>query len=149
MATTCKLYTDRKQIIPPNTWTPIRYDRALRDDGPMWGGGGMDDPASALITPKRSGDFVWFRFLHWDSITVPEGDTRQRQFLEQFCRDPYGTPDSTGSSDEGDTAGREFQIASWAFAGRAGQPVAVRVWHDHHEPVAVVHAQFIAMTWDY
>jgi hypothetical protein len=148
VATLTKLYTDTPQEVPPQTWTVLRFEKALRDDG-MWGGGGMTDPASALITPQQDGDFIWFRFLHWASITVPAGDTRQRQFLAQFVRDPYGVPDSTGTADHGDTAGREFQVAGWQFAGRAGQPVAVRVWHDHHEPVDVLHAQFVGMTWDH
>ncbi|WP_431781695.1 hypothetical protein [Streptomyces chumphonensis] len=149
MATLCKLYSDAEQIIVPETWTPLRFERALRDDGPMWGGGGVSSPDSALITPRRDGDFEWERFVHWESIIVPEGDTRPRQFLEQFCRDPYTAPDTTATTDGVDTPGKEFRLASWRFRGRAGQPVAVRVWHDHHEPVKVTHSQFIASTSDY
>lgn len=150
MATQCKLYTDTPQPIPPQTWTTIRYDQVLRDDANMYRGLRLiTDPTSALITPPANGDYIWFRFLHWDGITLPDGDTRERQFIERFVRDPYTAPDSTGSSDSDDTAGKEFQLASWAFYGRSNQPVAVEVWHDHELPVAVTHAQFIAMTWDY
>ncbi|MFE9337776.1 hypothetical protein [Streptomyces sp. NPDC007063] len=150
MATMCKLYTDTDQLIPPETWTTVRFDRVLKDTASLYRGtGSVTDPASALVQPPRDGDFIWFRFVHWDSITIPDGDERERQFLEQFCRDPYGQWDSTGSTDADDTPGREFHLASWSFKGRAGQPVAIRVWHDHHEPVSIVHAQFVAMTWDY
>ncbi|MEI5100285.1 hypothetical protein RB200_19380 [Streptomyces sp. PmtG] len=150
MATQCKLYTNTAQLIEPETWTTVRYDVVLRDDARMSRGDGeLRDPSSALIVPSRSGDFIWYRFVHWDAIEQPEGDVRQRQFMERFVRDPYGGRDSTGSADGDDTAGREFHLGGWAFYGRAGQPVAVEVWHDHHEPVAVVHAQFVGMTWDY
>jgi hypothetical protein len=37
----------------------------------------------------------------------------------------------------------------WPFAGQAGQPVGVEVWHDHTEPWPLEHAQFVGMTWDY
>jgi hypothetical protein len=150
VATQCKLYTNTPQLIEPETWTTLRYDQVLRDTASMARGTrAITDTKSALIVPPRDGDFLWFRFVHWDPITVPEGDTRERQFMERFVRDPYGAPDSTGSSDGDDTAGKEFHLGGWAFYGRAGQGVAVEVWHDHHEPVAVVHAQFIGMTWDY
>lgn len=150
MATQCKLYTNTPQLIEPQTWTTVRYDQVLRDDARMSRGNrSLADPRSGLIVPPENGDFLWFRFLHWDSITLPDGDPRERQFLERFVRDPYTDPDSTGSSDTGDTPGKEYRLASWAFAGRAGQPVAVEVWHDHDQPVSITHAQFIGMTWDY
>jgi hypothetical protein len=150
LATQCKLYTNTPQLIQPQTWTTVRYDDVLRDDDHMFPGTGkVTDRNSALITPRHDGDFIWFRFLHWDTIAVPESDARQRQFIERFVRDPYSSPDSTGSSDGNDTPGKEFRLGSWAFAGRVGQPVAVEVWHDHDQPVAITHAQFIGMTWDY
>lgn len=152
MATQCKLYTNTPQLIQPQTWTTVRYDEVLRNDRRMFQGTGtgvVAEPESALIQPPQDGDFIWSRFLHWDTITVPPGDTRPRQFIERFCRDPYTVPDSTGSSDGPDSGGREFRLGTWQFRGHAGQPVAVQVWHDHSEPVAVVHAQFVATTWDY
>lgn len=150
MATQCKLYTDTRQMVPPQTWTTVRYDRVIRNDlGMFRGNARVTDPKSALIVPPQDGDFIWYRFLHWDAVVVPEGDVRERQFMERFVRDPYGAADSTGSSDGDDTAGREFRLGGWPFAGQAGEPVAVEVWHDHHEEVAVVHAQFVGMTWDY
>ncbi len=150
MATQCKLLTNVSQLIEPQTWTTVRFDQVIRNDGGMYQGtGDVADPESALIMPPHDGDFLWYRFVHWASITVPEGDARERQFLAQFCRDPYTSPDSTGSTDDDHTAGKQFHLASWAFYGRDDQPVAVRVWHDHDQPVDVTHAQFVAMTWDY
>ncbi|NGO69295.1 hypothetical protein [Streptomyces boncukensis] len=148
MATMCKLFTNTDQEIPPQTWTTVRFDVVLRDDGMYQGTGLVTDAESALIQPPADGDYLWFRFVHWDSITTSDCDP-EVQFIERFVRDPYTDPDSTGSQDGDDTAGREFHLGGWAFKGRAGQPVAVEVWHNHSEPVDVTHAQFIAMTWDY
>lgn len=150
MAAQCKLMTDIAQTIQPKTWTPIRFDDVLGDRHSMYQGtGSVNDPESALIQPPQDGYFLWSRFVHWDSISIPAGDARERQFLEQFCRDPYTSPDSTGSTDADVTAGKQFHLATWPIYGRAGQPMAIRVWHDHHEPVDIVHAQFVATTWDY
>ena len=153
MATMCKLYTDTAQTIPPETWTTVRFDQVLKDTGTMYQGtGSVADPESALIAPDQDGDFIWFRKVHWASIGSSGGGV---QFIERFVRDPYETDpypqdnDSTGGDDSNDTPGQEFNVGAWAFKGRAGQPVAIEVWHNHTSPVDVVHAQFVAMTWDY
>ncbi|MEV2277697.1 hypothetical protein AB0I72_19125 [Nocardiopsis sp. NPDC049922] len=149
MATQCKLLTDTHQLIQPQTWTTIRFDQVLRNDNGMYQGtGDVADPESALIEPSADGDFLWFRKVHWASISTADCDP-EVQFIERFVRDPYTAPDSTGGDDTDDTAGQEFNVGAWAFRGRAGQPVAVEVWHNHSSPVPVVHAQFVAMTWDY
>lgn len=142
MATQCKLYRDTPQLIPPNTWTLLTFDKAIRNDRHM-------QRNLSTIMPPFDGDFIWYRFIHWDTITVPDGDVRERQFMERFVRDPNGTPDSTGSTDGDDTAGKEYRLGGWPFYGEAGEHVGVQVWHDHTDSVAVVHAQFIGMTWDY
>lgn len=150
MATSCKLYTVTPQSIQPQTWTAIRFDVVLSNDGNMYQGDGtVINPDSALIMPPQDADFVWFRCVKWASITLPLGDTRERQFMERFCRDPYTAPDDTGSADEADTPGQEFHLGGWFFRGHAGQSVALQVWHDHTSPVDVTHAQFVAATWDY
>lgn len=146
MATMCKLYTDTAQTIQPQTWTTVKFDQVLRnDDGMYQGTGDVADPESALIAPAQDGDFIWFRKVHWASV----GATAGVQFIERFVRDPYTSADSTGGDDSNDTAGAEFNVGAWSFKGRAGQPVAVEVWHNHEDPVDVTHAQFIAQTWDY
>jgi hypothetical protein len=150
MATQCKLYTNVRQAIPPNVWTTIRFDTVLRDDEGMYQGDGtVTNPNSALIKPKASGDFIWSRLVKFDSITVPEGDTRDRQFNIRFVRNPYTAPDNTGEADGPNTPGQDIRLGTWQFRGNAGQPVAVEVCHNHHEPVDVIHAQFVATTWDY
>ncbi len=147
MATQCKLYTDVAQSIEPQTWTTIKYDQVLKDTGTMYQGDGtVTNPDSALIEPDQDGDFIWFRKVHWASISA-SGD--EAQFIERFVRNPYTDADSTGGDDHDDTDGAEFNVGAWAFRGRSGQPVAVEVWHNHSDPVDVTHAQFIAMTWDY
>lgn len=149
MATVCKLYTDTTQTIQPQTWTTVRFDVVLKDTGSMYQGtGSVADPESALIEPGQDGDFIWFRKVHWASIAADDCDD-EVQFIERFVRDPYTDADSTGGDDHDDTAGAEFNVGAWAFRGRAGQPVAVEVWHNHDQPVDVTHAQFIAMTWDH
>lgn len=143
MATQCKLYRGTKpQIIQPNTWTLVTYETALRNDRSM-------SRDLSLIVPPESGDFIWARNLRWESIEIPDGDTRQRQFMARFIRDPHGIRDDTGAEDQIDTPGRDWDTNSWFFYGRAGQPVGVEVWHDHHAPAALGHAQFVGMTWDY
>jgi len=150
MATQCKLYTNVPQSIPPNTWTTIKFDVTLRNDRGMYQGThDAISPQSALIVPDEDGDFIWSRFVKWDSITIPEGDTRPRDFHERFVRDPYTAPDGTGETDGPDTVGMDLRVVTWPFWGKAGRPIAVEVRHNHHEPAVVVHAQFSATTWDY
>lgn len=150
MSTQCKLYTDTHQLVPPDTWTTVRFDVVLRNDRAMYQGDAtVTDPGSALIQPDKDGDFLFFRFVKWAPITIPDGDTRPRDFHERFVRDPYTSPDGTGETDGPDTTGQDLRIVGWPFRGRAGQPVAVQVRHNHHEPVAIIHAQFAALTWDY
>ncbi|MEB8338557.1 hypothetical protein [Streptomyces endophyticus] len=142
MAAQCKLYRNTPQLIAPRTWTLVTYERAIRNDR------GMEQDL-ALIVPDRDGDFVWARNIRWEPVTQPEGDVRVRQFMSRFIRDPHGIRDDTGAGDRMDSPGRDWDTTMWPFFGRAGQPVGVEVWHDHHEPAAVGHAQFVGMTWDY
>jgi hypothetical protein len=150
MATQCKLYTNVRQSVPPNTWYRILFDVTLRDDGGMYQGDyTADSPDSALIQPVHDGDYIWAREVKFDPIVLPDGDTRQRQFNVRFVRDPYTNPDNTGEADGNDTPGQDIRLGTWLFRGRAGQPVAVEVRHDHTSPVDVIHAQFSATTWDF
>lgn len=142
MATECKLYRNTPLVIPPLEWTLVTYDRAIRNDRKM-------AVNLETIRPPEDGDFIWLRNLRWNDIEIPEGDDRQRQFMAHFIRDPHGVRDDTGAEDGLDTPGRDWDTTTWSFYGNAGQPVGVEVWHDHHEPVELGHAQFIGITWDY
>ena len=143
MATVCKLYRGEKpQIIPPGEWTLVTYEKTLSNDRSM-----MRD--LALIQPPFDGDFIWARNLRWAAIDIPEGDTRTRQFMSRFIRDPHGIRDDTGADDRVATPGRSWQTVMWPFAGQANMPVGVEVWHDHHEAWALEHAQFVGYTADY
>lgn len=143
MATVCKLYRGTEsQLIPPNAWTLVTYESVLSNDRKM----ARD---LSLIMPPFDGDFIWARNLRWGAIDIPDGDLRPRQIMSRFIRDPHGKPDDTGADDRLATPGRSWQTVSWAFAGQANQPVGVEVWHDHHEPWALEHAQFVGYTADY
>lgn len=143
MAKQVKLYRGQTaQIIPPNTWTLLTFEKAIRNDLSMQQG-------LELIVPAHDGDFLWARNIRWESITIPAGDSRPRQFMSRFIRDPHGEADDTGASDQLDSPGKDWLTTMWPFWGEHGQPVGVQVWHDHHEPAAVGHAQFVGMTWDY
>lgn len=142
MATQCKLYRNTPQTVPPNSWTLLTFDQALRNDRDM-------QQDLSLIVPPCDGDFVWGRNIRWESITIPDGDARARQFMARFVRDPHGIRDDTGAEDQVDTPGRDWDTNVWLFAGHTGQPVGVEVWHDHHTDAVVGHAQFVGMTWDY
>jgi hypothetical protein len=150
MATKTKLYTNSAQTIPTNVWTQLRYDEVLADDR-GWYAGSLDvsDPDSALIVPDRDFWGIWSRQVRFEPIVIPEGDTRPRQFLVRFVRDPYTNPDNTGEHDHGDTIGQDILLGTWQFKGRQNQPVAVEVRHNHHLPVKVVHSQFVVTTWDF
>lgn len=143
MATECKLYRGEKpQIIPPETWTLVTYEKTILNDRSM-------AKSLSLIVPKVDGAFWWARNLRWAAIEIPEGDVRPRQIMSRFVRDPHGIRDDTGADDRAATPGRSWQTVGWPFAGQAGMPVGVEVWHDHHEPWPLEHAQFAALTWDY
>lgn len=143
MATVCKLYRGTKpQIIPPETWTLVTFEKALSNDRSM-----MRDLAT--IQPPFDGDFAWFRNLRWAALDIPDDDLRPRQIMSRFIRDPHGIRDDTGADDRLATPGRSWQTVGWAFAGHAGQPVGVEVWHDHDQPWALEHAQFVGTTSDY
>lgn len=143
MATQAKLYRGEKsQPIPPNTWTLLTFEKTIRNDRSM-------ARELSLITPPFDGDFIWSRNLRWAAITLPEGDTRQRQFMSRFIRDPRGTRDDTGAADHVATPGRSWETTTWQFYGEAYEPVGIEVWHDHTEPWAIEHAQLVATTWDY
>ena len=143
MATVCKLYRNAKpQIIQPNRWTLVTFEKALSNDLKM-------AADLSLIRPPVDGDFVWFRNLRWAAIEIPAGDLRPRQIMSRFIRDPHGIRDDTGADDRLATPGRSWQTTSWAFAGQADMPVGVEVWHDHTEPWALEHAQFVGETNDY
>lgn len=142
MATVCKLYRNTPLIVPPNTWTLLVFDEVLRNDY------GMAQDLS-LIVPPQDGDFTWYRNIRWEPLTIPEGDTRPRQFMSRFIRDPYGVRDDTGAEDQVDTPGRDWDTNGWPFRGHEGEPVGVEVWHDHHTDAFVGHAQFVGQTSDY
>ncbi|MFL1903072.1 hypothetical protein ACJWDR_28805 [Streptomyces tauricus] len=143
MATLCKLYRGEKpQLIPPNTWTLLTFERAVRNDRSMM-------RSLSLIVPGRDGDFLWSRNIRWAAITVPEGDTRPRQIMSRFVRDPHGERDDTGADDRTATPGRSWQTVCWPFAGEVAVPVGVEVWHDHHTDWPVERAQFVGTTSDY
>jgi len=143
VASVCKLYRGEKpQLIPPNSWTLVTYEKAISDDRKMLRN-------LSLIQPPFDGHFSWARNLRWAAITLPDGDDRPRQIMSRFIRDPHGIRDDTGADDRIATPGRSWQTISWFFYGEAGQPVGVEVWHDHTEPWLLEHAQFVGMTWDY
>jgi hypothetical protein len=142
MATQCKLYRNSTQLIPPNSWTLLTFETAIRNDCGM-----MQD--LSLIVPPHDGDFVWARNIRWEPVAVPAADKRPRQFMSRFIRDPHGIRDDTGAADRLDSPGRDWDTVMWPFYGRHGQPVGVEVWHDHHTDAAVGHAQFVGQTWDY
>jgi hypothetical protein len=142
MAKQVKLYRNAPQAIEPQTWTLLTFETAIRNDLSM-----AQD--LTLIVPAHDGDFLWARNIRWAAFTIPIEDKRPRQFMSRFIRDPYGERDDTGAGDQMDSPGKDWTTTMWPFWGKHGEPVGVEVWHDHTEAVAVEHAQFVGMTWDY
>ncbi len=140
---TCKLYRGKDpQIIPPGEWTPVTFEKTVSNDRSM-------ARNLCLIVPPVTAEFLWGRNLRWAAITVPDGDLRPRQIMSRFVRDPAGIRDDTGADDRVATPGRSWQTVLWPFTGQAGVPVGLEVWHDHDQPWALEHAQFVGMTSDY
>lgn len=149
MATQTKLYTDVRQSVPPNAWYRVMFDVVLRDDrGWYQGDGTADSPDSALIQPDVNCDLIWSRKVKFDAITPYPGVVAGVQFSTRFVRDPYTSPDNTGETDRNETPGQDLHVDTWQFRGKAGQPVAVEVRHNHTNSVDIIHAQFVATTWD-
>jgi len=141
LGTQVKLYLATPRIIQPKTWTRLVFDKVLRDDA------GMVRDLS-FIVPKRNTDFIWSREITWADLSeIPPDDDRPRQFMSRFMRDL--TDDDTGTDNEIDTPGRDWDMATWQFHGFANQRYCAEVWHDHHEQAQIDHAQFVATTWDY
>lgn len=140
MGTGVKLYLNTPRIIQPKTWTRLVYDKAIRNDRYM-----VRD--LSYIVPPQDTDFVWSRAVTWGDLVIPEGDLRPRQFMSRFMREL--TDDDTGTDNEIDTPGRDWDMATWQFVGFKFQLYCVEVWHDHHEEAQIDHAQFVATTWDY
>ncbi len=140
---TCKLYRGNTPlIIPPGEWTPVTFEKTVSNDRSM-------ARNLSVIVPPVTGEFLWGRNLRWSSVEIPDGDLRPRQIMSRFVRDPAGLRDDTGADDRVATPGRSWQTVLWPFVGQAGMPVGLEVWHDHHLPWALEHAQFVGMTSDY
>lgn len=144
LASQCKLYRGLSGLsIPPNAWTFLTFEKVLHDDL------GMQRDLS-LIVPPSDGYFIWSRNVRWESLTIPEGDNRPRQFMTRFARVlPDGSVDDTGADDAADTPGRDWDTVTWQFYGDSEKPVGVQVWHDHHVPAVVGHAQFVGTSLNY
>lgn len=140
MGTQVKLYLNTPRIIQPNTWTRLVYDRAIRNDRSM----ARD---LSYVVPKVDADFLWHRAITWANFDIPPGDLRPRQFMSRFWREL--TDDDTGTDNEIDTPGRDWDMASWQFLGEANKLYCVEVWHDHSDEAQIDHSQFVATTWDY
>ncbi|MFJ2259463.1 hypothetical protein ACIOKD_14175 [Streptomyces sp. NPDC087844] len=140
---TCKLYRGTvPQIIPPGEWTLVSFEKTVSNDRSM-------ARNLSLIVPPTTAEFLWARNLRWSAIDIPDGDVRPRQIMSRFVRDPAGIHDDTGADDRTATPGRSWQTVAWPFVGQAGMPVGLEVWHDHHLPWGLEHAQFAATTPDY
>ena len=144
MATKAKLYLHKDlngpRIIQPETWTPLRFDKAIRNDRNMVRN-------LMYVVPPQTGDFIWSRAVTWANLEIPPGDIRPRQFMSRFMREL--SDDDTGTDNEIDTPGRDWDMATWQFDGVKDQLYCVEVWHDHHVEAQIDHAQFVATTWDY
>jgi hypothetical protein len=68
VATVCKLYRGEKpQLVPPETWTLVTYERVISNDRSM-------ARQLSLIMPPFDGDFLWARNLRWAAIAVSDGE---------------------------------------------------------------------------
>jgi hypothetical protein len=130
------------QLIPPNTYTALRFDEESTDSPGWHDTNNLDSPGSALITPDQTAVAILSALVFWgaaptDMVKPPT------QYLHRFTRDPFTADiDSTATNDRAPTPGAQFHVFSWPMMIRAGQPLAVMVNHNGSEPLPVTLAEF-------
>jgi hypothetical protein len=144
----CSLKVDVPQSVPPNVWTVVRFpyagessdsDDMHADTGTAW----ASDPASGLITPTDAGRIGhWWATAQWEAGNYTE-------LRGQFCRDPYGVPDTTGTVHNPPSPGLQCFTYPHVFKTDPMRPVAFRVWHNASSARDLVLAEFkLAYTTD-
>lgn len=142
----CSLIVDQPQTIPPNTWTVVRfpYGSAESEDAENMHRKVVDgkshpypsDPWSGLIWPGHTGPVgTWYAMYQFGSAG------NAREFRAQFCRDPFGKPNTTATRHYAPTPGLQCEVSGWAFRIRKNTPVAFRVRHDSDEPLELVFSE--------
>lgn len=134
------LINKKLQLIPPNTYTALRFDEESTDI-PNWHiDVDLNSPASALIIPDVEAVARVDALVHWVSaapLLVPP-----TQYLARISRDPYGEIDSTATNDRAPTPGAQFHVFGWTMKVFPGQPLAIMVAHNGGGSLAVQLAEF-------
>lgn len=133
----CSLIVKTPQLIPPDTWTAIRFDTESTDIFGMHVTNDLASPDSALIIPGITAVGMVSAMVQWASSDAT-------QYLHRFTRDPYNPDliDSTCTNDRVPTAGRDFHTFSWPMTVRCGQPLALMVSHNASGPATADLAEF-------
>lgn len=134
------LICKQRQVIPPNTYTELRFDEESID-GPNWHANtDLSSRDSALIIPQINAVARLDAMIHWesaDAMAVPP-----TQYYARISRDPFGNIDSTATNDRAATTGKNMSVFGWTQKIYIGQPLAIMVAHNGVGLLGVVLAEF-------
>lgn len=143
----CSLIANRPQPIPPDAWTVVRfpYGPLESDDEENMHRKVVNgrehpypsDPASGLIRPAHTGPVGT-----WSAMYQFESADGAQELRAQFCRDPFGSPNTTATRHHPPSIGMQCEVLVWQFRVRADTPVALRVRHDSAKSLELVFAEF-------
>jgi hypothetical protein len=139
----CSLETKTPQLIQPNTWTVLKFEIENADDDRWHVTTDISKKESGLIIPSflpggKDIGTLW-SMVQWEPSDSEPG---AGQTIQQFCRDPFGEVDSTGTDDKVSTPGKDFSVNCWIGYFRDGQPLSLRVCHNDPTPRRVLLAEF-------
>jgi hypothetical protein len=152
----CSLITSGPQPIKPKTYTIVRFPFGTAEStdtlnmhaasrggtyGSLAAANWKAEDRAGLIFPSRSGWAQLTAMIQWDA-----GDSGQREYRDQFVRDPLGyTSDpvnTTATEHRPPSLGMQCFAKSWTIAVNPDTPLALRVYHDGTQPLNVSLAEF-------
>ncbi|MGV2914529.1 hypothetical protein [Streptomyces alfalfae] len=148
----CSLKRDTPQVIPPDTYTILRFPFGTAESYDQWRMHQVaqpdgytitdwdNDPRSGLIWPAWGGWGELHAMIQWES-----GD--YTELRDQFIRDPLslGSPtpaDTTATEHRPPSIGMQCWVKSHGIFVRPDTPLAVRAAHNASTPRTVVLAEF-------
>lgn len=147
----CSLAVSPDQLIPPTTYTLVKFPYGTAESTDAWGmhqetqpGGAVSafpDDRSALIWPAIEGLGHLTANIHWEAASA-EGP--YDELRDQFVRDPLGLlapPDYTATDHRTPTPGQQFFTKHHELVVRPNVPLGLLVYHNDKAPRRITYAQ--------
>lgn len=148
----CSLKRDTPQLVPPNTYTIVRFPFGSAEPSDRFGMHQMQQPdgytitswdtddRSGLIWPSRSGWGTLHAMIQWEAANATE-------YRDQYIRDPLslGSPtpaDTTATDHRPPSVGMQCFTKSHGIFVNETTPLALRVWHNSSGPINLVLGEF-------